>query len=78
MGSFAAHGKKNFKQSQPGAVHHRDYLDLQSVLVKNQTTAIRSTNGSWANREQYASNSNIRYQMTSPVDTNEVFGILTV
>lgn len=78
MGSFASHGPKNFKQSAPGAVHHRDYLNLQSVLIKNQPTALRETRGSWVNREQYAGNSNIRYQMTSPVDGNEVFGILTV
>jgi hypothetical protein len=78
MGAFAAHGPKNFKQSSPGAAHHRDYLNLQSVLIKNQQTTLKSTNGSWANREQYAANSNIRYQMTSPVDTQEVFGILTL
>lgn len=61
MGSFASHGAKNFKQSAPGAIHHRDYLNLQSVLIKNQSTALRETRGSWVNREQFVGNSNIRY-----------------
>lgn len=48
------------------------------MLIKNQATTLKATNGSWTNREVYAANSNIRYIMTSPVDGNEVFGLLTI
>lgn len=53
-------------------------MNLQAVLIKNQATALKATNGSWTNREKYTANSNIRYIMTSPIDGSEVFGILTI
>lgn len=41
MGSFAAHGPKNFRESPPGAIHRRDYPNLQAVLIKNQATTLK-------------------------------------
>jgi len=78
MGQFASHGTKNFRQTPPGATHRRDYLDLQAVLIKNQETTLKSTNGSWVNRDTYHANTNVRYLMTSPVAGNDVFGLLTI